>query len=69
MQDCQAFVKRLGIDFITSNPLIGTIGVTVTDNAIVNMSRLGGIKKALGQSKVSFAIYAQVLTEPTVVFA
>lgn len=43
-------------------------GLIVTDNTIVKMGILDGIKKALERSKVSFAIYAQVPTEPTVEF-
>ena len=43
-------------------------GLVVTDSAIVKMGLLDGIKQALARSKVSFAIFDQVLTEPTADF-
>ena len=43
-------------------------GLIVTDQVMVKLGTLDGIKKALEQSKVQFAIYDGVATEPTVDF-
>jgi len=43
-------------------------GLIVTDKIMVKLGVLDGIKKALEQSKVQFAIYDAVATEPTVDF-
>jgi len=43
-------------------------GLIVTDQVMVKLGILDGIKKALEQSKVQFAIYDGVATEPTVDF-
>ena len=43
-------------------------GLIVTDQVMVKIGVLDGIKKALEQSKVQFAIYDGVATEPTVDF-
>jgi len=43
-------------------------GLVVTDQALVRLNTLDGIKQALQQSGVKFAVYDSVSTEPTVDF-
>ena len=43
-------------------------GLIVTDKVMIKLGALDGIKKALTESKVQFAVYDGVATEPTVDF-